>query len=467
MTIRSRIMLWIIGAGGLTSLLFSIAIFFEMREQPYDILDAELEQKARMLIRQLNEEPDALRTERNEWVRVYDPQGKLVFASPFAQSIDLQIIPGDDKQTLRQWIPEAEAHAFSLDHGDGEDPDAKIPFRVRLLDVQDGDVRYRIQIAKPMVKLDAEIRELVWIVALGLAASILLLFGLSHFVARQILKPIGRINHLAREINEKTLSKRIPLGNSRDELYELSISLNQMFDRLQFSFNQQKQFLASASHELKSPIAILRLFMDHAIDSDDVPVALKRQLTDQNRILLQMDRLIKTLLTLSALELNTTLKEDAFDLGDLIESVLKDFDLAIQDKRITLRSDIPQSVPFAGDGEKLRQVMVNLVDNAIKYGREDGEIHITVQRTPADVRLIVFNTGDGIPTTELERVCEPFYRVEKSRSQRYGGTGLGLSIVQQIIRLHGGRIRLESEPGAWTRVRITLPIKTIEPFSTN
>jgi two-component system OmpR family sensor kinase len=284
----------------------------------------------------------------------------------------------------------------------------------------------------------------------------LLLVVLSYLIAGKVLKPIGVIDRLAREINDQNLSVRIPLGKSRDELYGLSESLNRMFDRLESSFETQKEFIASASHELKSPLALLQLSMEDCIQHPDLPDSLRHQLMRQTDSVRRMSRLVKNLLDLSALELKECFDLKEINLAELLKSVLSDYEVVFNAKKIDVQAHIPPKLKVKGDWENLQRAFINLLDNAIKYNQEGGKIILEVSAKNREVHLSLFNTGTGIPAADLDRVFEQFYRVEKSRSAEYGGSGLGLSIVKRIIELHGGRIDIESEPSAWTRVNIIL-----------
>ena len=465
MKIRNRIILWIVGAGMLTSLLFSAVVFFEMLEQPYDLLDSQIDRQTDRVTAQLRPPvtPDRLEVllglDPALWMKMVDAHGQAIWRSALARQVDLPLRRREGGYTVRLRIPMDRRGTLAryLDADDEKELSDEIALRVKERDIEAGAVSYRIQIARPMVKLDEEIRELAGTLAIGMAASTLLLFVLSTYVAGRILKPVKEINQLAHEIDEKTLSRRIPLGRSQDELYELSRSLNHMFDRLQFSFDQQKQFLASASHELKSPITILRLFMEQAVQRQELPEPFRAEIAEQQRILMGMNRLVQTLLTLSALELNHALELETFSFRALAESVFREYDLAIASGKLRLGVNCSGALTIRGDRDKLRRMLVNVVDNAIKYNRESGEIRFEASRQSGMIAVSLFNTGPGVPHEALDKVFDPFYRVEASRSQRYGGTGLGLSIARQIVRLHRGRITMESESGAWVRIRIALP----------
>jgi two-component system, OmpR family, sensor kinase len=458
--IRHKISLWITGAGLITSLVFSLVTFLEMREQPYKVLDSELGATVGALVSLLdqNQKPhDMVQTKirsifgNRYWIKVYDQNQHLVYQSDLATFADIPLhTEGDDGYTVRTHIPMDRIYL----HQNRQD---EIPFRVRTFNAFSAGVLYIIQIAKPMEKLDEELSELVLALGIGMAASTALLVILSYLTAGRIVKPISAINRVSKEISEKTLEKRIPLGNSHDELYELSSSLNRMFDRLQYSFKQQKQFLANASHELKSPAAMLRLFFDQAVQRQDLPKSFQEQLISQSTVVLRMERLLKTLLELSSLELQDSLEIEEFSLTDLLASVLEDFSVAMAAKNIQLQVNLPKDLRLLGDKDMIRRMAINILDNAIKYNFENGQIRLEADEEKDLVRIVLFNTGPGIPGHELEKVFEQFYRVEKSRSMQYGGSGLGLSIVRQIVRLHEGTADMESEPGAWSRIQIILP----------
>ena len=339
-------------------------------------------------------------------------------------------------------------------HQDDED---EVTFRVRVIAKNIKDAPYLIQIAEPVGSLEEETFDLLAAIGIGLAVSTILLAGLSYVLAGRIVKPIAAINRLAREINENTLKKRIPLGKSRDEIHELTTRLNQMFDRLQFSFARQKQFLADASHELKSPIAMLRLFFDEAIQNRDLPEAFHKQLDTQGRNVLRMDRLVRNLLELSVLEIKSSLTLEPFNIAGLARSVAADFAPLMEKEKIRLEIEMPQQVEIIGDKDKIRRALINIFDNAVKYNKKEGCINFTVTEKKGRIHLSLYNTGLGIPEEDLPRVFDQFYRVDKSRSTRYGGAGLGLAIVKEIVRLHKGTISIDSRQGLGTRVDIFLP----------
>ena len=460
MKIRYKISLWITATGVLAGLLFAIIAFFEMLEQSSRQIDSELDTVAHMVAhlagstqpRKADLPAGALPVDPHKyWIKLFDDHLNVLFQSALTSYTELPLYNKNiHGYIVRTTIPK--------DRIDLEQDDAnEVTFRVKTSRITVQNRPYLIQIGKPIEKLDEEIIDLVQGMIIGLMAALLLLLGLSYVAAGKILKPIGNLNRRVREINEKSLNQRIPLGKSHDELYELSVSLNRMFDRLQYSFDKQKQFIADAAHELKSPVTLLLLSLEDAVQRPDLPEAFKYRLIRQTDVLRRMGRLVKNLLDLSALELKETLNFQKFDLPHLVKSVLVEYEAIFAAQGLEVTVNMAPALHIAGDRDALQRVLINLVDNAVKYNRQHGQIKLEVSQENSATRISLFNTGAGIPRADIDRVFEQFYRLEQSRSSRYGGSGLGLTIVRRIIELHGGRVYIESEPDAWTRVNILLP----------
>ena len=184
------------------------------------------------------------------------------------------------------------------------------------------------------------------------------------------------------------------------------------------------------------------------------------RLKAQNKSLHRMQRLVSNLLDLSELELTETCSAENFILNELVESVVDDFQPLVQDQNINFLVRVDDNITVKANKDKIKRMLINLVDNALKYNQLDGEILLQIHADKKDMSIIcnVHNTGPGVPAEDFERVFEQFYRVEKSRSPTLGGSGLGLTIVKRIVDLHGGEILLRSNPGKLTQVRVALPI---------
>jgi len=464
MKIRNRITLWITAAGLLAGLLFSIAISFELIEQPYELLDGELDSQAHTLLAGFSSHkghlvPQADRTMlaslgKLYWLKIFNKQHQIVFASSLTQFANLPLKKEYGGYNISATIPR---QAVSLEQDDRNE----VTFRVRVFSIPLGEEEYLVQIARPMEKLQEEIYDLVISIAIGLLLYTIALVLFGYFAAGRILKPIADINVLAREISEKTLDKRIPQGKNKDELYTLSSSLNQMFDRLQYSFRLQKEFIANASHELKTPIAMLRLFFGEALQRNDLPDDLTGRLASQSANVLRMDRLVKNLLELSTLELKETFAPAQVDLTRTLTTILHEFKEIIQAAGIQLDVTLEDVVSLYGDGEKLRRMFINLIDNAIKYNRdENGQIRVSLKKEDKVAEIRMYNTGATIPKAEQNRIFDQFYRLEKSRASTSGGSGLGLTIVKRIVELHQGQIAVEHGHDSGTEIHIMLPLQS-------
>jgi signal transduction histidine kinase len=281
----------------------------------------------------------------------------------------------------------------------------------------------------------------------------------SYFVAGLILKPVRVINDQAREITAKHLDRRIPVTGGRDEFNALSQTLNQVFDRLQNAFLQQKRLLADASHELKTPLTMMRLSMDEIRSTlDENPSRLQAEkLSRMTEQVLRMERLVKNLLDLSSLEIEGTTSKDPVDVAKVLGSLIADYRVLAATRQIQLEARLQRQLLALGDAEKLNRAFSNILDNAIKYNVDGGRVEVIGAQSGADLTITVSNTGPGVAEAEIHKVFDQFYRVEESRSQRYGGSGLGLAIVKKIVALHGGKVYFESKPGSWTRVTVSLP----------
>ena len=461
MKIRYKITLWIAGAGVLASLIFSVIVLREMAEQPYRLIDRDLESMARTAVRLIGTATSqSKKTAQNVsafdtgryWIKIYDDRMNVLYQSKLARYTDLPFKNTNQPYMLERVIPRERVDL-------GQNRKNEVAFRIKTFNFRLRGQPCKVLIGKPVGKLEEEIVDLVQGVTVGLSAATLFLIVLSYYIAGKILAPINVINRMARDINDRSLDQRIPLGKSKDELYELSESLNRMFDRLQYSFAMQKQFIADASHELKSPITLLSLFMEDAIHLEGLPETFRSRLVRQYNILQRMRRLVKNLLDLSALEAKETIDFKELSLSELVRSVHDDYAEVLKAGQIDMEIDVPENFRVRGDRDSMQRVLINLVDNAVKYNIKGGRIEIAAEVKNNMVQLSVFNTGKDIPKKDIDRVFEQFYRVEKSRSSQYGGSGLGLTIVKRIIELHRGEITIESEPNAGTRINIRLPIQ--------
>jgi len=464
MTVRHKITLFIAGAGFLASLIFSGLVFWEMVEQPFRIIDSELKAVARRTASAFlarHEKPGSvsispLLIESNHyWIRIYDQDAKMtLYRSHLASLVNIPMLKPGASATVSTMIPRDKIDL-------GQDRGQEVTFRTRAVKVPVGDRTLILQIGRPMERLEEGIWDILIGLVSGLAFSTMLLLAISYFVAGMILKPIGTIDDLTRDINERNLGRRIPVGVVRDEFHRLAMTINRMLDRLQQSFARQKRLLADASHELKTPLTMMRLSIDDVLsrNREDLPAFIRDTLIRQNEQVLRMERLVKNLLDLSRLEISESVKTESVDLNGLIQSLAEDYRVLADARNIGITIHLPENLAISADLEKLTRAFSNILDNAVKYNHDGGKIELVGEKTNNGVTVIVTNSGGGIPESDIDKVFDEFYRVEKSRALRYGGSGLGLAIVKRIIELHRGRVEIESDPGACTRVSIHLPAR--------
>jgi two-component system, OmpR family, sensor kinase len=289
----------------------------------------------------------------------------------------------------------------------------------------------------------------------------LIILLLSYKLAGKILTPLVDINRMAKEIREVSLHKRIPLGPSPDELQELSISLNKMFDRLQYSFQRQREFIGNAAHELKSPITLLMLSQEEMLMNEKLPSPANQAVMKQLDTTRQMSHLVRNLLDLSRLEQQEKLNRKSINLTTLVSRVLTDYADLFTAKNIKIENQMPKERYLNGDPEKLFRLLINLIDNSIRYNFEKNGLVIIENRDASKgLFLEIFNTGPPIPDKDLDLIFEQFYRVEKSRSTAHGGSGLGLAIAKKIVERHDGIICITNESNHFIKVSVFLPLKT-------
>lgn len=462
MKIRQKITLWIAATVLTVAVAFSTFVFLELLKEPYKLIDAELAHMSAALTAAgqsgLENGTDwpacglPYPTSRY-WIKITGLDGRLLFASAMTSQVDLA--PAGNQITAYNIEKTIPRHLIAL----GQDEDDKVAFRVRSAPARLDDLPCIVQIAKPIEDMEEELDELLREVGAGLATCTLLAILASYLLAGSILRPVATISQLARHINEKTLDQRLPAGESPDELNELIHTLNRMFDRLHHSFNRQKGFLADASHELKSPIALLMLRQEEMLQRPELPDGLRDDLEQQLNSLRRMGQLVKNLLDLSQLEQRGLAARQPVDLVALVAEVVAEYRELLAARDITVYSELPDQLVVPGDPEKLRRLVINLLDNGIRYNAPaHGRLALKGWSADHLAHLQLANTGPGIPAPDLGRVFEQFYRVEKSRSLDHGGSGLGLTIARKIVDLHGGDILLTSVPGDWTTITVRLPL---------
>ena len=287
-------------------------------------------------------------------------------------------------------------------------------------------------------KADYKRNSLIITVLLALLGGVV-----TYFISGHALRPIREFSDKIEEVQAQNLSDSRIEENNIKELNQLGISYNKMLERLSEAFEIQRQFTANAAHELRTPLALMQVQLDlynsasHPGNDADTLQTIK-MVTEQND---KLNRMVKTLLDMS--ELQTVGRDDKIVLDAIVEEVLADLEPLAQEKNIKLIGKC-EDATMIGSDILIYRLVYNLVENAIKYNRPLGQVTVTAYQRKKHVYLSVEDTGSGIPKELRERVFEPFFRVDKSRSREMGGVGLGLALVREIIRVHDGSICIKS-----------------------
>jgi heavy metal sensor kinase len=320
------------------------------------------------------------------------------------------------------------------------------------------DRNFTIIVGYPLAEL-AEVLENLFsifliLIPIALAASVI--GGL--YLANKSLRPIDEVTTRARRITAENLDQTIPVRDVEDEMGRLITTINDMIRRLHDSFAQIQQFSADASHELRTPLTIVRGEIELALHTIKTPEEYRRILASTLEEIVRMSSIIDNLMTLARADqglFEVNLSE--VHLGSLVDELYEDSEILAEPKRIhvSLTKNIP--VTIVGDKVRLRQLFLNLIDNAIKYTPEGGSVTLAVDRQNGTAVFEVTDTGIGIPPQDIERIFNRFYRVDKARSRELGGTGLGLSIAKWIAELHRGSITVRSEVDKGSTFTVHLP----------
>ena len=298
-------------------------------------------------------------------------------------------------------------------------------------------------------KADYKRNSLIITVLLALLGGIV-----TYFISGHALRPIREFSDKIEEVQAQNLSDSRIEENNVKELNQLGISYNKMLERLSDAFEIQRQFTANAAHELRTPLALMQVQLDlynsatHPGNDADTLQTIK-MVTEQND---KLNRMVKTLLDMS--ELQTVGRDDKIILDAIVEEVLADLEPLAVEKNIKLIGKC-EDATMIGSDILIYRLVYNLVENAIKYNHPLGQVTVTAYQRNKHVYLSVEDTGSGIPKELRERVFEPFFRVDKSRSRELGGVGLGLALVREIVRVHDGSICIKSGKTGGTIFKVT------------
>ena len=293
---------------------------------------------------------------------------------------------------------------------------------------------------------------------LGVGVALLLLFGtlLGFWLTSSALAPLDDMVETCNRIAAGDLSQRVNLPRRNDEIGRLAAAFDHMVDRVEATMEAQQRFVASAAHELRTPLAALQGSMDVLLrDALDDPPTARRLVQGMYREITRLFRLCDQLLGLSRAHLAESVHRRPVDLSSFFHEFMMQAGFLAQERHLSLQEGDPVTIPV--DPDALKRILFNLVDNAVQHTAEGGEIVVGWRESPGGVEIFVKDNGEGIRPEDLPHVFEPFYRGDRSRSRRWGGAGLGLALVKALVEAHGGRVGVSSTPGKGATFTIWLP----------
>ncbi|MGQ0505900.1 MAG: sensor histidine kinase [Myxococcaceae bacterium] len=438
--VRVRLTFWysaaLVGVLGL----YSLGLYGVLRGTLLSELDRQLrediENTEEELTAFLAHNPEAVRgvSERDPWVsEVWSLQGQRVASSPLF----------DEGSPLP--VPSAKCQARRLHYESAVLRDG-LELRTVCHTTRADGRQLVVRTARSAARVGAELKRLGLIMGVGLPLSVLLAGFAGYLLAWRALLPVRRMTEQARRITAQRLSERLDAPNTRDELGQLALTFNEVFARLERSFEQMRRFTADASHELRTPLAAIRALGEVALNSPEETSGQREALSSILEEADSLRTLVDSLLTLSRADAGQyPLDLQPVKLSELARNVANQLEVLAEEKGQTLVVETDGDPTVAVDASLLRRALTNILDNAIQFGPAGSQIVLRVcLKNGSTARVEVMDDGPGVPLVHLAHVFERFYRVDPSRPRSRGGTGLGLAIARWAVEVHGGEIGVES-----------------------
>lgn len=455
-SVRARLALWFALGLLLVVSAYAAAVLAQVRDDLYEALDSQLEGDVALVTGWLRQAPAA------------DPPG---LAMPMMSSSErtggelpwLETWSGDGRRLslagprpelppMRGALAPGKAQASSVRLSDGR--------RVRALVTRAtiGDRTIVVRVGRSEQAAQHELQEFTAALVFSLPLAFVIAAGAGYWLAGRALAPVSEMTARARRITAEHLGDRLPVEDPRDEFGQLATVINDALARLEHSFDTLRRFTADASHELRTPLTAIR-------SVGEIGLRERRSEADYREIvgsLLEeaerLTTLVDGLLMLSRADAGRiALRPIAVDLRELAQEVVADFGVLAEEKHQRLLVDGETAVLASADRGTLRQALINLVDNAIKYSPDERTIVLRVVRRDSEAVIEVADDGPGIEPSHLPRIFDRFYRVDEARSRAAGGAGLGLSLARWAVEANGGRLTVESSPGRGSVFSIVLP----------
>lgn len=459
-SVRTRLTLWYAGVLALSLIVFAVIVYYAAAGIFYSHQDESLRSTAETVasayVQELDEEHSVAIANQvvlaqmvfpNRFVEVLDTEGRVVAWSGNLTGHPL-IVPEQTLTEVRQRgvsfvvLNELRVALVPL----SRDPNRQLGFAV---------------VAEPLAVIEDGLRHLRRNFFAGVPLILLLASLGGYFLARKSLSPIALMNQQTQRITAENLSSQLDVSNPRDEVGSLATTINALLARLNAAFQEQQRFIADASHELRTPIAVLRGETEVALEQERPTAEYKESLKHIKEEAERLSRIVENLFILARQPVDASaIVKLPVRLNEVVADCVRAAQVLATQKG--LRLEVGRSFPemeLDGDDEMLKRMLLNLLDNAVKYTPRGGEVDVELARQNGNARIVVTDTGIGIPTEDQQRIFDRFYRVDKARSRALGGAGLGLSIARWIVEAHEGKLTVESTPGRGSAFTVELPLK--------
>jgi heavy metal sensor kinase len=479
-SLRSKLTLWYVLILGILLISFSSFLYFILSKSLYRDVDNKLRSLAELVASEsvsplskfgFENIDQALEASLNlkpigKFIQVLDESGRIGRKSENLKNVQLPISLNALKNASKGLVTYETHRSFE-----------NAPLRIITFPViENNHIAKIIQIASSLEYVEEALNTLFILLMITVPLALMVASLGGQFLANKALKPVDQITQTARMITSQNLNQRIRPPKVKDEISRLIETFNEMISRLDQSFRQIKQFSTDASHELKTPLTILKGEVEVTLRRKRVPQEyeqiLKSNLEEVNR----MSQIVDDLLLLSKADIGEIrLNKESIHLAEILNEVVAQVNILAQAKNLHIEtSNHDEDIQIFGDGLRIRELFLNLIENGIKYTEEGGAIHVTVTKDSSAhanntsgwpeekhsgfAKIIVSDTGIGIAKEDQERIFDRFFRVDKARSRAQGGSGLGLSICRWIVEAHGGEINIESEIGKGSSFVVKLPL---------
>jgi len=464
-SLRSRLALWYGAILGSVFLFLGLLLFFYLSETLRTGFDLSLRATAETLARSsLEQRPSRLEENIDRLLKgIDDPD----FFSKFFQFLDLAGRPGFQSRNIpKQSFPLTREALDNAERGDATFETFSLADQssLRVLTypvVLNGVVVNLLQVGGSLRNIEKILGEVKFILGLTLPAILILAVVGGWILSHRALRPVETMAQVADRIAEGDLSQRISIPQKRDELAGLAETFNRMISRIEESVSRIRQFSTDASHELRTPLTILKgeaeLALRHPGTIEDFQQTLVSILEEINRI----SRIVEDLFILSKSDIGEVrLEMKALRLDRLIEETVSQIELLATGKQVSLTVDPTEASTILGDPDRLRALLLNLIENAVRYTPPGGRIALALRQEKSEAILTISDTGIGIPEADLPKVFDRFHRSDNARAMNPKGSGLGLSICQWIVMSQGGEISVTSVVGQGTTFCVRLPLQT-------